>query len=420
MIKVITYGTFDKLHIGHIRLLERAKKLGDYLIVGVTSDGYDVTRGKINNHDSLMTRVEAVKSLGIADDIIVEEYEGQKIDDIKKYGVDIFTVGDDWKGKFDYLSEFCKVVYLSRTKGISSTELRSNDRNLSLFLKGVDRLKGKYESECAFANGINVSKDENDYNALFLFNHPKYHYEEIKKNLENGKHVLCESPICLSEKDFIELRDLANSKQLILMDFIKTAYATAYERLLVLLKTGKIGKIVSVDATCTSLKEGPLDIENNWCAFYDWAPTALLPIFQILGTNFVDVEINSRLESKKPLYDGFSQINFRYKGAVATAKVATSAKSEGQLIITGTKGYAIVPSPWWKTDYFEIRYESLNETKKYFYQLEGEGIRNEIVSFAKSVGYGKDIFAISDDVSLAILKVMEKFAKGDINILENE
>ena len=110
MVKVITYGTYDLLHEGHIRLLKRAKALGNYLIVGVTGDGFDLTRGKINVRQSLMERVEAVKATGLADQIIVEEYEGQKIDDIKRYEADIFTVGSDWKGKFDYLNDFCKVV----------------------------------------------------------------------------------------------------------------------------------------------------------------------------------------------------------------------------------------------------------------------------------------------------------------------
>ena len=95
MVRVITYGTYDVLHYGHIKLLERAKELGDYLIVGVTSDDYDKTRGKINNQQSLMERIAAVKATGIADEVIVEEYEGQKIEDIRKYGVDIFTVGSD-------------------------------------------------------------------------------------------------------------------------------------------------------------------------------------------------------------------------------------------------------------------------------------------------------------------------------------
>ena len=134
MIKVITYGTYDLLHYGHIKLLERAKSLGDYLIVGVTADDFDKTRGKINVQQSLMERVEAVRSTGIADEIIIEEYEGQKIDDIQKYDVDIFTVGSDWRGYFDYLNEYCKVVYLPRTEGVSSSEIRAEKRSIHLGL----------------------------------------------------------------------------------------------------------------------------------------------------------------------------------------------------------------------------------------------------------------------------------------------
>ena len=94
--------------------LKEQKALGDYLIVGVTADDFDKTRGKINVQQSLMERIDGVKSTGLADEIIVEEYEGQKIDDIKKYDVDIFTVGSDWKGKFDYLNEYCKVVLFGK------------------------------------------------------------------------------------------------------------------------------------------------------------------------------------------------------------------------------------------------------------------------------------------------------------------
>lgn len=121
MKKVITYGTFDLLHYGHIRLLERAKKLGDYLIVGVTSKNFDISRGKTSVLQSQTERIEAVNKLGIADEIISEEYKGQKIDDIKKYDIDIFTVGSDWEGYFDYLKEYCEVIYLPRTEGVSST-----------------------------------------------------------------------------------------------------------------------------------------------------------------------------------------------------------------------------------------------------------------------------------------------------------
>ena len=124
MKKVITYGTFDHLHQGHINLLRRAKALGDYLIVGVTTEEFDLARGKTNIHDSIETRIEAVKATGYADEIIVEDYVGQKVDDIVRLGVDIFAIGSDWKGKFDYLKKYCTVVYLPRTEGISSTMLR--------------------------------------------------------------------------------------------------------------------------------------------------------------------------------------------------------------------------------------------------------------------------------------------------------
>lgn len=95
MITVITYGTFDLLHYGHINILKRAKALGDYLIVGVTADDFDRQRGKINVQQPLEERIAAVQATGLADKIIIEEYEGQKIDDVKRYNVDIFTVGSD-------------------------------------------------------------------------------------------------------------------------------------------------------------------------------------------------------------------------------------------------------------------------------------------------------------------------------------
>ena len=156
MIKVITYGTYDLLHRGHIRLLERAKALGDYLIVGITSEAFDRARGKINVQQSLPERIEAVKATGLAGEIIVEEYEGQKIDDIQRYGIDIFTVGSDWKGQFDYLKEFCKVVYLDRTRGISSSELRSEERHVRLGLIGDSNIVNKFEKESHYVNGIEI------------------------------------------------------------------------------------------------------------------------------------------------------------------------------------------------------------------------------------------------------------------------
>ncbi len=143
MVKVITYGTFDLLHYGHIRLLERAKALGDYLIVGVTSDDCDKTRGKFNNRQTLMERTAAVRETGLADEIIAEAYEGQKMDDIKKLGIVFFTVGSDWTGYFDYLDESSKVVYLPRTEGISSSSVRAEKQNMVEIQAGINGEKPK-------------------------------------------------------------------------------------------------------------------------------------------------------------------------------------------------------------------------------------------------------------------------------------
>ena len=131
MKKVITYGTFDLFHEGHENLLRRAKALGDYLIVGVTTDHFDMLRGKLNTHDSLMKRIESVWKSGYADEVILEEYKGQKISDILRYGVDIFAIGSDWEGKFDFLKEEgAEVVYLPRTPEISSTQIKADLQGL--------------------------------------------------------------------------------------------------------------------------------------------------------------------------------------------------------------------------------------------------------------------------------------------------
>ncbi len=414
MIKVITYGTYDLLHYGHIRLLERAKALGDYLIVGVTSDDYDKSRGKINNQQSLMERIAAVKETGLADEIIVEEYEGQKIDDIKRYGVDIFTVGSDWRNKFDYLSEYCKVVYLDRTEGVSSTDIRAEKRKLRILVEHNLSIENKFVAEALFVNGVTTV--DNNEDAIYLVKRPEQHYESIKKYLCQKKSVLCESPISLSRKQTIELFELAKVNNCFLFDGIKTAYSTAFSRLILLVKSGKIGDVVSIDSTCTSMKDFIEDnlIDGKWNSICSWGPIALLPIFMILGTRYKNKNIITKWIDKSEYFDAFTKIDFIYEHAVASIKVAKKAKSEGELIITGTKGYIVVPSPWWKTDYFEVRFENPQDNKRYFYQLDGEGIRYEIAAFAKSISSKKNYANIPADVSIAISEVLEAFYNGEL------
>lgn len=447
MTKVITYGTYDLLHYGHIRLLERAKALGDYLVVGITSDAYDKTRGKINNQQSLMERIKSVEATGLADEIIIEEYEGQKIDDIKRLNIDIFTVGSDWVGYFDYLKEFCNVIYLERTEGISSTQIRSQNSSLKIGLVGSAQFLVKVYNESKVVNGgvvcgicsdnltnlpeslkkLNVVTDKlecllDTVDAVYVHSYPSIHYEQIKYALNRRKHVLVESPLALNRLQCEELEYLAKKKKVVLMEAIRTAYSTAYNRLLVILKSGKIGDIVSVDATCTSLKSvvdgDDKGLDKKWNSITAWGPTALLPVFQILGDTYIEKKIITRVEQgiNGERFDSFTKIDFVFKNATASIKVGRGVKSEGELIVTGTKGYAYIPAPWWKTDYFELRYENPADNRRYFYQLDGEGIRYELVSFLQSIRTGNNSVAIISSVTNSIAGIMEDYF-NNVNVI---
>lgn len=433
MTKVITYGTYDFLHEGHIRLLERAKALGNYLIVGVTADGFDMARGKINVGQSLMERVEAVRRTGLADKIIIEEYEGQKIDDIRRYEVDIFTVGSDWVGKFDYLNDYCKVVYLERTQGVYSTQIRSHNREIRIGIVGETNIVNKFKNECRFVNGVAISgiyaaTDEfldtelkamvletptlDDLlaksDAVYVASIPSEHYSQVRKALSAGVHVICESPIALNVEEYEELERIAEEKSLVLMDGIKTAYSLAYNRMMLLIKGGIIGDVLSVDTTCTSLIDMSKELSPyQWNSICWWGPTAMLPVFQIFGTDCKNILRYSKTLPEHSDFDLFTKLSFVFNGGVASIKVGQGVKSEGEMVISGTKGYIYVPAPWWKTDYFEVRYENPADNRRYFYQLEGEGIRYEILSFLHLIQGQQSYNQIPAAISETIVSIIE-------------
>ncbi|WP_337018837.1 glycerol-3-phosphate cytidylyltransferase [Oceanobacillus massiliensis] len=124
MKKVITYGTFDLLHIGHINLLRRAKENADHLIVAISSDEFNKLKGK-KAYYSFEQRKAILESIRYVDEVIAEDTWEQKVKDIKLYNIDTLIMGDDWKGKFDYLEEHCEVLYLPRTVGISTTKTKA-------------------------------------------------------------------------------------------------------------------------------------------------------------------------------------------------------------------------------------------------------------------------------------------------------
>lgn len=440
MKKVITYGTFDLFHEGHKRLLLRAKALGDYLIVGVTTENYDESRGKLNVQQSLMERIENVKNSGLADQIIIEEYEGQKINDIQKYSVDIFAIGSDWIGKFDYIKEYCEVIYLERTKGVSSTELRAlQNKIIRLGIIGTGRIANRFVPESKYVSGVNVegvldinyrSAEEFAQNhelgfytdnyevlldridAIYIASPHLTHYSYIKEALLKHKHVLCEKPMVLSIEQAIELYELAAFHNLVLLEAIKTAFCPGFLRLISIAKSDLIGSIKNIDATFTKLVSGNIrELNSNEAggSVTELASYPLLIIIKLLGVDYKDIHYFSHHDSNTNI-DLFTQINILYHNAIGTAKVGLGVKSEGDLVISGTKGYIYVPAPWWKTEYFEVRFENPQNNKKYYHKFESDGLRYELAEFISLINRGKtNTYKLQYEESIKIIEIIEGF-----------
>lgn len=445
MKKVITYGTYDLLHQGHINLLRRAKELGDYLIVGVTSDSFDIGRGKLNVRNNVLERIDAVRKTGLADEIIIEDYLGQKIDDIQKYDVDIFAIGSDWTDKFDYLNEYCKVIYLPRTEGISSTQLRAESQDIvRIGVVGSGRIARRFIPETKVVNGADVvavynpvyycsefaaefkinayfqeySEFLKNVDAVYIASPHTSHYSYAKEALLNGKHVLCEIPLVLSASEADELYQLANEKGLVLLEASKTAYAPAFNHLLTLVKSGIIGDVIDVKASLSKIVDkGSRELSKVQAggAVNEHAPLNFMAILKLLGLSYSKIRYYSKIVDDVDIY---TKADISYPHATASATLGIGVKTEGNLVISGTKGYIYVPAPWWLTSYFEVRYEDQSKNKKYFYSYDGEGLRYEIQEFISMIITGRHTsYKMRPELSIKIAEMIEQF-NNHINLTQ--
>ena len=442
MKKVITYGTYDLLHEGHINLLRRAKELGDYLIVGVTSDSFDKGRGKLNVRNNVLERVEAVRKTGYADEIVIEDYFGQKIDDIQRYDVDIFAIGSDWMGKFDYLNEYCQVVYLPRTEGISSTMLREQSQDVfRIGVIGSGRIAKRFVPETKVVNSIEVTSvydpDEasasvfadqfnvqpfsssiddflKEVDAVYIASPHHTHYSYSKAALSAGKHVLCEVPLTLSRVEAQVLYDYAEAHNLVLLEANKTAFCPSFNHLTTLVKSGIIGDVVDIKSSLSKMVVAPtreLDAEQAGGAMNEHASITLLPIIKLLGTEYSSFDFHSKVENGVDIY---TKVVVNYPHATSSATLGIGVKTEGNLVVSGTKGYIYVPAPWWLTSFFEVRYEDQTKNKKYFYSFDGDGLRYEIQEFVSMIiSQRKGSYKLCRRESLAIVYIIEKFNKKE-------
>ena len=392
--------------------------------------------------NNVLERVEAVKAIGYADEIIIEDYLGQKIDDVQKYDVDIFAIGSDWEGHFDYLNEFCKVVYLPRTQGVSSTMLRAETQEVfKVGVVGSGRIAKRFVPESKVVNGVEVTAvydpnkksaysfaetfDINAYtdnystfldgvDAVYIASPHLTHYQYAKDALYAGKHVLCEIPFVLSGAQAKELYDYAEEHNLVLLEANKTAYCPAFCHLTTLVKSGMIGDIVDVKASLSKMMESgtrELDVAQAGGAMNEHAPLNLMAIIKFLGKEYLHVNFHSKVENGVDIY---TKATINYPHATSSITLGIGVKTEGNLVVSGTKGYIYVPAPWWLTSFFEVRYEDQTKNKKYFYCYDGEGLRYEIQEFMSMiVNSRRSCYKLRRRESIAIAEIIEKFNKKE-------
>lgn len=428
MKRVITYGTFDLFHRGHYNILKRAKECGDYLIVGVTSESYDIERGKLNVHNSLLERIENVRKTGFADEIIVEEYQGQKVSDIIKYDIDTLVIGSDWYGKFDYLKNYCEVLYLERTKDISSTQIR-NEKNKNYCIGIVtDELEddgiveeSKYVSGIhvndVFAENLDLAADfarkyeldsfycnwgkflnENDIIYVKCAEAKRAEYCRIA--LKSGKYVICDAPVTHDPEQLEKLFEVAKRKKVFLIEKIPMVYLRAFNQLVWLLHGGLIGDIVSVQ--CSISGKG----WNSTKSLYDLLMYPICATLKLLGLKYIRVTNNQVKEGESILYD---VITLNYENTLAVLEASADIQIRNFMTIVGRKGHVILEGKWWNTGYFEAKLQEQEEVKHYSFNFEGNGIRYLLHEMLIMINDSRlECTRLFHDESIEMLKIMKQ------------
>ncbi len=424
MRKIITYGTFDLFHQGHYNILKRAKALGDYLIVGVTSESYDIERGKLSVRDDLVTRMENVKKTGFADEIIIEEYQGQKVRDIQKYNIDALVIGSDWYGKFDNLKQYCEVIYLERTKNISSTMIREHSDVMNVGIVTDDLDDNFMVNEIKYVSGFHMqnvfAKDartgkafcENfdldtsfvDYekflktnDLIYVKTNEKERFQYIKQALEHKKHVISEVPMASNEKNLKELFQLAEKNGVLLMENICTAYLRGFTQLIWMLQSsGILGKVYNVKAHISS------DMPERQMKLY-----GLYTVLKILGHDYVSIhKALSHINADNTKYE---MIVAHYQNAIATIEINNNKNYSSSLEILGEKGKIFIPDDWWNASYYKVI--STNEqVKRYSFNFEGNGMRYILQEISILVNDKRTVNPrISQNESLELMHALEAF-----------
>ncbi len=244
------------------------------------------------------------------------------------------------------------------------------------------------ESGQAFADQYQIpyweTKEEffSKVDAIYIASPHKTHIPYVMEALLAGKHVLCEKPMALQEEDAARAIALAKEKHLVLLEGIKTAYTPGYQKILELIHSGVIGKVGEVEACFTKLEQKDrrelTDLETGG-SLLELGTYPLLPILDILGEGYTELRFRQILAENR--LDLYTKVSFSYPNAMAEAKVGLGYKSEGELVITGEKGYLRVEAPWWKSERIHVCFEDRSQNQSYQEVFLGDGLRYEITFF---------------------------------------
>lgn len=261
--------------------------------------------------------------------------------------------------------------------------------------------------------------------AAYVASPHETHYEYSRKLLLSGKHVLCEKPAALKKAQVRELIDIAQNNQLVYMEALKTAYCPGYKALIQIAESGRIGRIVEVEAAFSRLT--PLntrEYKDDDCngSFLEFGSYTLLPVLTLLGCEYDDVTFRTvRAQNGVDAYTkAFIEYKDEYIDKTAIVKTGLGAKTEGQLVVTGTNGYILAKSPWWLTKEFEVRYENPGKIERYRFGYEGTGLCYEVREFVHRIkNNDKKTVDIYDNISIAMAEVMERFTDWNTPIYKD-
>lgn len=267
-----------------------------------------------------------------------------------------------------------------------------------------------------FAEELNIEFATDDIttfiekiDAVYIASPHETHVDYCKQMLIAGKHVICEKPLSFSEKEARELFEMADEKELVFMEGMKTAYCPGFKAILDVAESGKIGRIVDVEACfsrITPVNVREMNDQKYGGSFTEFGSYTLLPIVKLLGTK--DRSTSTWALKGETGVDVYTKTSIDYGTAVGLAKTGLAAKSEGQLVIAGTEGYILVPSPWCLTKYFEVRYEDPTKIEKHSYPFEGQGLRYEIQEFVDRMNGSRNVSFTAEE-SIWFAKKMEEY-----------